>query len=54
MTERDDLIHQIRNRCDIYLALIERPGDYERLVPTIMEDICEDAQKLVLSHSVKE
>lgn len=55
MTERDDLIHQIRNRCDIYAILMSqnKGHELEHLIPTILEDIVEDSQEL-MTHCVKE
>uniref|UniRef100_A0A6H2A312 Uncharacterized protein n=1 Tax=viral metagenome TaxID=1070528 RepID=A0A6H2A312_9ZZZZ len=57
MTERDELIKQIRNRCEIYLLLIEYAPHkqlLEMVIPTLLEDIHEDSQVLMLNHCVKE
>jgi len=44
--ERDELVKQVLNRCEIYL-LIKGADEAERLIPTLLEDNHEDSQELV-------
>jgi hypothetical protein len=38
-----ELIKTIRNRCNIYLMIHDR-DEAEGVLPTVLEDICSDAQ----------
>ncbi len=54
LKERDELIKQIRNRCEAYLLLRSLPNalEIDHLMPTLIEDIFEDCQELIDSHCV--
>ena len=46
LSERDDLVRQILNRCLIYL-IINGHKDAEKLIPTLLEDNYEDCQEII-------
>ena len=58
--ELRELVKSIRNRCDITTILLELGdnnigSDYPlHLLPTILEDLYEDAQTIVTEYCVKE
>ena len=50
-----DYAYSIRNRCDIISILLDEELEWcERLLPTVIEDLFEDSQSLVLDYCVKE
>ena len=50
MNELEELLKSIRNRCFIAAIIIHEP----HLLPTILEDLYEDAQTIVMEYCVKE
>jgi hypothetical protein len=48
--EVNELVKSIKNRCLIYENVVGRLPDY--VLPTILEDIAVDAQKIVLGFCV--
>jgi len=53
-TEIYDLAESIRRRCVILQILLAQDADYmDTLIPTVAEDLLEDAQTLVLDYCVK-
>jgi len=42
-----DLVLAIRNRCDAFLYLYRMGPDARHILPTILEDLYEDAQQVV-------
>ncbi len=53
LKQRDEIVRQIHNRCHIYLSM---PDGIEKeiVIATLLEDLHEDSQKLVLTYCVKE
>jgi len=47
-----ELVKQVRNRCEVYLANHENPAMTEYLW-TILEDMAEDSQEIWLDHCAK-
>ena len=47
-----DLVGSIRNRCDIVMILFNTGAS--ELAPTVLEDLAEDAQMIVLEYLKKE
>lgn len=52
ISEVEELIKSIRNRCEISQVLIQVGA--EDLLPTVLEDLYEDAQTIALEYCVKE
>ena len=51
-SEVTELIKAIRNRCEIYLTLcnsVDLPA-LEPAIPTLLEDMCEDAQTIATEY----
>ncbi|HEC66648.1 MAG TPA: hypothetical protein ENI23_15335 [bacterium] len=53
--EIEDLFESIRRRCVIGLKLLQEGDEHlDTLIPTVAEDLIEDAQTLVLDYCTKE
>jgi len=56
-----ECVQSIRNRCDIVFILTDpmlsrygMPVKVDKLLPTVLEDMYEDAQKIALEYCAKE
>lgn len=53
MVELVEVVKSIRNRCDVIQLLWDTPG-YLHLIPTVLEDLYEDAQDAVNEFCVED
>ncbi len=53
LKECDEFILSIRNKCDIYNILRKNP-EFDYLLPTVLEDLYQDAETIVLEYCTEE
>ncbi len=52
LLELTELVRAIRNRCDIYMLACDNP-EAHRLLPTLLEDLYDDAQTIIDEYCIE-